>query len=130
MKTTNTHIMKNLTTFRLNELTDRLLEQNWIEFEEGDMEFWQLKNLLRGIRVQCVSGKVCFGLSFSQMEEMNEDVLEFSLLFCKNELRRIVKEINENDNDDQRKSIVKECEKELNKQRRNQWDNILLLESI
>ena len=61
---------------------------------------------------------------------MNEDVLEFSLLFCKNELRRIVKEINENDNDDQRKSIVKECEKELNKQRRNQWDNILLLESI
>ena len=122
--------MKNLTTFRLNELTDRLLEQNWIEFEEGDMEFWQLKNLLRGIRVQCVSGNVCFGLSFSQMEEMNEDVLEFSLLFCKNELRRIVKEINENDNDDQRKSIVKECEKELNKQRRNQWDNILLLESI
>tara|TARA_R110000751_G_scaffold38087_1_gene91674 strand:+ start:22 stop:414 length:393 start_codon:yes stop_codon:yes gene_type:complete len=130
MKTTNTHIMKNLTTFRLNELTDRLLEQNWIEFEEGDMEFWQLKNLLRGIRVQCVSGNVCFGLSFSQMEEMNEDILEFSLLFCKNELRRIVKEINENDNDDQRKSIVKECEKELNKQRRNQWDNILLLESI
>tara|TARA_R110001583_G_C5348299_1_gene380261 strand:- start:93 stop:491 length:399 start_codon:yes stop_codon:yes gene_type:complete len=115
---------------RLEELSLKLENQKWIEFEFGTFEFWQLKKALMGQKVQLVTGSIQHSVSMDQMEEMDSETLEFSILFCKNRLRKTLVKIDENNNEDQRKSLIKEISEELQILRKELSSNILLLEHV
>ena len=119
-----------LNNARLTELSLKLEKQEFIEFEFGKFIFWQFEKALKGQRVQLVTGTMATGITIKQMNEMDSDTLEFSILFCKNRLRTILNQINENDNEDQRKSLIKEISKELETERKNLNTMIFLLEDI
>ena len=123
-----TNSISALNNTRLQELSLKLENQHWIEFEFGTFEFWQLENALRGQRVQLATGSVQHSVHLEQMKEMDSDTLEFSILFCKNRLKTILTQIDENDNEDQRKSLIKEISAELETFRKEIRLTILLLE--
>ena len=115
---------------RLEELSLKLENQNWIEFEFGTFEFWQLKKALMGQKVQLATGSVQHSITMNQMEEMDSETLEFSILFCKNRLRKTFNQIDENNNEDQRKNLIKEISEELQILRKELSAMVLLLEHV
>ena len=66
----------------------------------------------------------------NQMEEMDSETLEFSILFCKNRLRKTFNQIDENNNEDQRKNLIKEISEELQILRKELSAMVLLLEHV
>ena len=115
---------------RLQELSLKLENQHWIEFEFATFEFWQLEKALMGEKVQLATGSVQHSITMIQMEEMDSETLEFSILFCKNRLRKTLTQIDENNNQDQRKSLIKEISEELQTFRKDLSAMVLLLEHV
>tara|TARA_R110000824_G_scaffold64494_3_gene168510 strand:- start:362 stop:808 length:447 start_codon:yes stop_codon:yes gene_type:complete len=140
MKTTKTHIMKNLTqnntqiidgqavTSRLEQLTTVLRDQEWIEFEFESFMFWQFCDALLGKRVHLVNGAKQNSITMSQINQMDALTTEFSLLFCKSELRKTISAMNENEKCDGRLHITTHTRDFLSKKRNGLNDNILLIE--
>ena len=113
---------------RLEQLTTALRDQEWIEFEFESFMFWQFRDALLGESVQLVNGTKQSSIKMSQINEMDELVTEFSLLFCKSELRKTVSQINENDKCDGRLHITTHTRKFLGNKRNRLNENILLIE--
>ena len=126
---TNTQIIEGqVLTTRLEQLTTALRDQEWIEFEFESFMFWQFRDALLGESVQLVNGTKQSGIKMSQINEMDALVTEFSLLFCKSELRKTVSLINENDKCDGRLHITTHTRKFLGNKRNRLNENILLIE--
>lgn len=125
----NTQMIENqVLTTRLEQLTTVLRDQEWIEFEFESFMFWQFRDALLGKSVQLVNGMKQSNIKMSQINQMDELVTEFSLLFCKSELRKIVSQINENDKCDGRLHITTHTREFLGNKRNRLNENILLIE--
>lgn len=121
--------MKNSQNNRLAELTTTLRDQQWVEFEFNKFQFHQFCDALLGREVQLVTGNKAWSISISEFEEMDALTTEFSLLFCKSELRKTISLMNENESNDQR-LLATTSTADLLRARRNLLNsNIFFLEN-